>query len=174
MICSNPELPSISNCRTIPRKSRWKEYRINADQARTIREVFERYRDGEGLRIIARDLTARGVAPPRGRFWSAGTVRAMLRREMYVGVLVWGREGKEYKGGTRIRVERNEEQLTRAARPDLRIIEGDLWHAVRERIARWERTEGRRGPAGPQPKYTLSGLARCGVCGGRMHVGNSC
>src|SRR6266516_4772024 len=40
-------------------------------------------------------------------------------------------------------------------------------------IARWERAEGRRGPAGPRPKYTLSGLARCGVCGGRMHVGNS-
>ena len=152
---------------------RWKEYRINAERARTIREVFERYRDGEGLRIIARDLTARGVTPPRGRFWSAGTVRAMLRREMYVGVLVWGREGKEYRGGTRVRVERQNEQLTRAVRPELRIIDDDLWNAVHDRIAGWERKEGRRGPAGPQPKYTLSGLARCGVCGGRMHVGNS-
>jgi hypothetical protein len=72
-----------------------REYRINSDQARTIREVFERYRDGEGLRVIAPDLTARGVAPPRGRFWSAGTGRAMLRREMYVGVLVWSTIAEE-------------------------------------------------------------------------------
>ncbi|HEX9297162.1 MAG TPA: recombinase family protein [Polyangiaceae bacterium] len=152
-------------------------YRINETEARVVREIFERYASGEGLKAIAKELNARGVSSPRagargkGR-WMPSAIHAMLRNERYRGTLIWGRCGKTYRGGTRVRVTRSQAQCVRAERPDLRIIADDLWKAAHARFSTKVRM-GRQSPRGTAPKYLLSGLSRCGVCGGRMQVTNS-
>jgi site-specific DNA recombinase len=74
------------------------EYRVNAQHAEVIREIFRRYAAGEGLRTIAKDLNQRGVPSPtagrRGRgYWQLGGIQPMLRRERYLGRLIWS-QGK--------------------------------------------------------------------------------
>jgi len=111
------------------------EYRINPVQADLIREVFQRYADGDGLRTIAKDLNARRAPAPRaGRrgtgSWAPSTLHAILRRDRYRGVLVWGKKEKTYKGGTKVRVDRVEAEWTSIEVPELRIVDDALWTAV--------------------------------------------
>jgi site-specific DNA recombinase len=149
------------------------EYAINEREAAVVREVFRRYADGEGLRPIAADLNARRVPSPHaGRrgtgSWGPTSLHDLLRRERYRGSLVWGWRGTAYRKGTRVEIRRPAAQWTRAERPDLAIVDAELWTAVHDRIA----AEARGGTwrHGREPKSLLAGIARCAACGGPMHM----
>ncbi len=152
------------------------DYKINPAEAKVIVDIYEQYIAGSGLRTIVKGLNERRIPSPkagkRGRgFWSVGAVWEMLRRERYRGTLIWGHREKAYRSGTKVRIVRAEEKRTFAERPDLRIVSEELWQAAQARIAKNQRQNiGKRAPEGRPPKYMLSGLARCGVCGGSMKV----
>jgi site-specific DNA recombinase len=152
------------------------DYEINAEEAAIVREVFERRAAGDGYRAIAKALNRRGVAAPKaGRrgsgSWAPTMVREMLLRERYAGVLVWGKAAKAYRGGTKVRLARAAADCIRVERPELRIIPSELWDATRATV-RTRKEPWRAGAAGPTPRYLLSGLARCGECGGPIQVAN--
>lgn len=159
------------------------EYRVNPDQAEIVREVWQRYYlDGHGIRMIAKDLNARRIAPPtvgrRGTAsWSPSVIWFIARNERYLGRLRWGRFRKGYRGGTKVREIRPEAEWIRADAPHLRIIDAELQAAAEQRWrsvedARARASSGRAGAAGPRPRYLLSGLARCAECGGPMQAIN--
>ncbi|MFK7986765.1 MAG: recombinase family protein [Sandaracinaceae bacterium] len=148
---------------------------INEEQADLVRELFERYAEGAGLRALAKRLNERGVPPPRAGkrgtgSWSSSAIRAMLRRDLYRGELIWNRFQKTYRGGTKVRVERPPEEWVHVDVPELRIIPEELWKRVQDR----HRNNARlgRSPRGRKPKYLLTGLARCAECGGPMTASN--
>jgi hypothetical protein len=151
------------------------EYRINAEQAHVVRNIFEWYGQGWGLKRIVKQLNADKVPPPtagkRGTgSWSASALHAMLRRDRYRGLLTWGKSAKGYKRGTKVRSPRPQQDwITKASH--LAIVEDDLWLRVQARVAANARGEApNRG--GRPPTYLLSGLARCGKCGGPIAVNN--
>ncbi len=152
------------------------DYKVNLTEARTIVTIFEQYAAGWGLRTIVKDLNERAVPPPRAgkqgrRHWFTSAIWEMLRRERYLGKLVWGESEKAYRSGTKVRLVRVLDKRTTAERPDLRIVSDELWQAVQARIACHRRkNNGARGPRGAPPKYLLSGLAVCAVCGGSIKV----
>jgi site-specific DNA recombinase len=138
------------------------EYRINEAEANIIREIFGRYAEGEGLRRLAKDLNARGIGSPRAGkrgtgSWSPSVIHAMLRRERYRGILVWGRKGKTYKGGTRVHVDREQRDWTSAEMPGPRIVSEELWAAVQARIGQSERFGPLATGAGPLPRCSCPG-----------------
>jgi len=152
------------------------EYRINEEQAKIVREIFRRYAAGEGLRTIAKDLNARGVEPPKAGkrgtgSWSFTSIRAMVHRERYRGLLVWGKREKTYRGGTKVRVARPASNWVTIEVPELRIIDDELWAAVQARNEGRTRTTG-SAARGPRARYFLSGVARCAECGGPIKVNN--
>ncbi len=142
---------------------------VDERPAAIIREIFQRYADGEGLRAIAKNLTAREVPGPRGKAWVPSCLHAMLRRELYRGVVTWGSAAKVYRGGTRARTFTHERsQVTRIA-PELRVIPEELWQRVATKIAGQTRSGPQPG-AGAPPRYLLSGILRCANCKGPMTV----
>lgn len=148
---------------------------INEEQAALVRELFERYAEGDGLRALAKRLNSRGVPPPRAGkrgtgSWSSSAIRAMLRRQLYRGELVWNRFQKVYRNGTKTRIERPPSEWIHVDVPELRIISPELWERVQERHRRNAKVSGVR--KGPRPKYLLTGLARCAECGGPMGATN--
>lgn len=156
------------------------EYAINEEQARIVVEIWQRFASGDSERTIACDLNARGIPSPnvgrRGtRSWSPNCVRELVRRERYRGLLVWGKIGAEYRGGTRVTFERKDADVSMVERPELRIIDEELYERVQNRIATAKERSGRDGFKEHQPKYLLSGkeLSRCAECGGPMQVNNS-
>jgi hypothetical protein len=81
---------------------------IDETQAAVVREVFERYAKGEGLRTICKSLSERGISSPRAGkrgigAWAPSAVHAMLRRPHYIGRMEWGHVHKTYKSSTRVR-----------------------------------------------------------------------
>jgi DNA invertase Pin-like site-specific DNA recombinase len=174
-----------------------RELRIVEEEANIIRDIYARCAAGQGARTIAAALNRKGVPKPRaqqGRAdgWSVSTVRAVLRRPLYRGEIVYGRTAKAYgrelrkvyRGTKREKgqIPKPEKTWTRCDLPDVadrvRIIDPDLAARVdarlddrRERyIASRIRNDG-RAPEKAHGKYLLSGgMLICPTCGGHFEA----
>ncbi|MDP1628816.1 MAG: recombinase family protein [Parvibaculum sp.] len=147
---------------------------IVEEEAAIVRRIFESFTGGQSPRAIAHALNAEGIAPPRGRAWNASTINGsatrgngILRNPLYAGRLVWNRLRmvKDPETGRRVSRPNPESEWQVTAAPDLAIVDAALYDAVQAM------KEGRAGVAPrlqQRPKRILSGLLRCGGCGGGM------
>ena len=155
---------------------------VNPTESAVVRRLFERYVAGEGgLTTLAKELNAQGVPPPRGhrRGWSPTCIRAILHRPLYRGMVVWNKTQSIYRDGTQTSRKRPQAEWMTFDAPDLRIIPEELSRRVDAKIKRtaaiFARTPDGRlfgHPSGAdlRSQYLLSGLAKCGVCGGSLAV----
>ncbi len=146
--------------------------RINETEAKVVQSIFLWYLDGWGLRRIAIKLNHDRVPSPRAGSrgtgsWAPSTIRAMLRNERYRGVYVHGRMKRTRAGGRRIATKAPESEWVQVEIPEWRIIEDETWAEVRAGTERRSRNTTAPGPAA---KYALTGIARCGHCGGSIGV----
>jgi len=160
------------------------ERTINPAQADIVRRVFREYANGISPLMIARRLNDEGIAGPEGKLWFHGTLRGHAKRgtgflnnELYVGRLVWNRQRyvKDPRTGKRVSRINPVEEWVITDVPALRIIDDALWEAAKARqasiaiqyegqIAATRQAIGMRSTV--RPKSLLSGLLKCGVCGG--------
>jgi site-specific DNA recombinase len=98
----------------------------------------------------------------------------VLHRELYRGVIQWNRTRKRGADGQVRPQPRPEADYIDRSAPELRIVPEDLWLAAHQAMdAAVERHPGRGfGPWGPggRGSYLLTGLAKCGECGGGIEV----
>jgi site-specific DNA recombinase len=162
---------------------------IDPEEATVVRKIFALYDSGVGLKAIAKRLTAErapepkprglrdGVTPPG---WAPSTVRTILCRDLYRGVIVWNKSRKRDEWGQQRQRPRPADEWMRTPDESLRIIPDDLWKRV---ASRRRDTEGKAirfesGRISGRPPKTasqnlLAGLAVCGVCGGGLVVETS-
>jgi hypothetical protein len=150
---------------------------VDVAEADTVRQIFTAFAARRSPRQIADELNRSGTPAPhdggRGnkglRGWGHTTIRSMLSNERYTGQVTWNTHkwlrvpGK----GTRRRVARPAgEHVTRTIEA-LRIVDATTWDRVQARFSANKRT-GRPGrPTGSVGAgHLLSGLIKCGVCGG--------
>ena len=152
--------------------------RINGAEAGIVRRIFLEYAAGRSPRAIAVGLNRDGVAGPRGHGWGASTINGnhtrgtgVLNNQIYVGKLVWNklRYLKDPDTGKRRSKVNKPDAVIEKDVPHLRIVDQDLWDAVKRRQEEvmlgqqqsktqpWDRR---------RPRYLLSGLTKCGACGG--------
>lgn len=153
---------------------------INENQAAIVRRIFREFAEGRGLKAIVIGLNDDRIpSPAAGRrgsgSWSQACVHAMLRNERYQGVYVHGRVKRVKRGGKKIVVARAKSDpsmtLTRKVIPEWRIIDEATWDAVHARIDKRKRSmDMERRDWAPTARYALSGIAKCGVCGGAIGV----
>jgi DNA invertase Pin-like site-specific DNA recombinase len=172
---------------------------IDEAQGREVRRIFEWYAAGRSPRWIAERLNEEGVLSPgsdwhrtkrrRDGKWLASAIHGdpkrgsgILNNEMYIGRYIWNRRRsrKKLKSGDREYLLRPSEEWIAISHPELRIVSEDIWQRVKARQR--ERTahigaQVRRGlselhgyATGAYPKYLLSGLLQCGVCGSNLVV----
>ncbi|WP_180899768.1 recombinase family protein [Martelella soudanensis] len=160
---------------------------IDDAEANIVRRIFREFASGVGPRTIARTLNEEGIPGPNGKPWGDTTIRGhvkpgtgLINNELYIGRLIWNRLRyiKDPSTGKRVsRLNPESEWLTREV-PELRIVDDELWQAVRERQAaiadkyanvteavrkhhKKNQLNGKR-----RPRSLLSGLVFCGCCGG--------
>jgi site-specific DNA recombinase len=96
----------------------------------------------------------------------------MLFQPLYRGEVVWNRQRKRDQWGVKRYLNRPEEQWIRIPAPDLRIVPEDLWQAAHRRLDRTRQMYAGTGTRPPLDRrrtdYLLSGLAKCGECGGSL------
>ena len=152
---------------------------INEEEARTVRRIFTDYTRGKSSRTIAMELNRDGVPAPQGREWGPSTIHGnrergtgILNNEMYVGRLVWNRLRylKDPDTGKRVSRLNPESEWVIQEVPELRIIEQDLWDAVKARQAETTFSQPARGNEAlserRRPRHLFAELIRCGCCSG--------
>jgi len=162
-----------------------KRHIVIEHEAEIVREIFTRYADGESPRKICDDLNARGVPSPgstwkrvtrRSRGWMGsalvGTAKqftGILRRELYIGQVIWNRRRTKRVPGTSKRIAeiRPESDWIIQDHPELRVIDDALWSRVQARLkqCRKKAHKNNKRSRGRPSKYLLSGLMKCGECG---------
>jgi DNA invertase Pin-like site-specific DNA recombinase len=156
------------------------ERRINVGEAAIVRRIFEEFANGRSPRAIGQSLNKEGIAGPAGRSrgpstiygnWRRGT--GVLNNELYIGRLVWNRQQfvKDPNTGKRQARLNSETNWVIEDVPHLRIIDDQLWNRVKERQQQsrsriMTENKGIRSERARRPNYLLSGLLKCGTCGG--------
>lgn len=132
---------------------------VREDEAVIIREAAARVLAGESMSSVCRDLAERGVTTPTGRHWQPRTLRRLL-----ASARISGR-----------REHRPRASADTGTRPLVgEIVAEDAWGAIitpeqsdRLRALLTHPDRQRFSPATGRT-YLLSGILRCGRCGGRM------
>lgn len=151
-------------------------------EAKVVRQIFDAFAAGRSPRAIAHAFNREGIPGPRGRPWGPSTIYGNWRRgtgilnnELYIGRLIWNRQRfvKDPESGKRIAKPNPEAEWIIESVPDLRIVADDLWHQVKQRQSATrallvEDRNGVRAERARRPLYLLSGLLKCGSCGGGM------
>ena len=163
---------------------------IIPEEANTIRRIFREFASGKSPKAIAVELNRDGLLGPLGRAWGDTSIRGHVSRgtgiinnELYAGVLVWNRQRfiKDPSTGKRVSRINPESQWIRTEVPHLKIIEDELWNAVRARQAQISALVGpnpantlegrmKRVHLANRPVRLLSGLLTCGCCGGKYGI----
>ena len=166
---------------------------IHEPEAEVIRRIFRLYGiDAHGLKHIAKTLTREGVPPPTPfiqkdttkpqpvKGWATDTVRSILKRDLYHGVIVWNKSKKRTSWGKVQQRRRPQSEWISVPAEHLRIVPEELWQRVASIRQEYESQtlrffDGRL--AGRPPKHgvtnLLAGLSTCGICGGGLIVETS-
>lgn len=119
------------------------------ERAHLVREIFERYLAGQGVRGLAlwlsRDL---GMQAANGGVWRPVTLVRMLTNPVYCGDVVHGR--------------RTDGPVTRVVGNHDPLVSRELFERVQDMFEKRKAVAPRHATG----KYPLAGVAKCGVCGG--------
>ncbi|GGB65156.1 recombinase family protein [Henriciella pelagia] len=156
------------------------EREIIPSEAAIVRRIFQEYALGKSPRAIAVDLNRENIPSPRGGKWHPSTIANSQRRglgiincDLYRGKIIWNRTTELREPGTNRRIPRlnDESKLVTADAEHLRIVPDKLWQAVKEKQERTAKG-ARTFRDAKRPKYLLSGLLKCGECGGGFNKAN--
>lgn len=149
------------------------EFEIDEEQAKWVRWIFQQFADGWSAQKIAFELNSRGIPSPRKGTWAVSALygspdkgSGVLNNELYIGRYVWNRSQwvKDPDTTKRQRVDRPESEWLRRDVPHLRIIDDELWEAVKKRRAGPRETGG--AGKGRRAKTLFGGLLKCPHCNG--------
>ena len=123
-------------------------------------------------------LNEEGIPSPRGGLWNASTINGsrqrrngILNNELYRGRIIYNRQTfmKDPETGKRLSRPNPESKWVTTEVPHLRIIDEETWETVQIIKDRYSSLRGNRRQT---KKRLLSGLVRCGACGGNMTIVN--
>ena len=150
------------------------ERTINEQEADIVRRIFREYAGGKSPRAIAVGLNKDGIPSPSGKKWGQSSINGhrargtgILNNEFYAGRIVWNRVTEDRDpdtGSRRVTVNPKEEWVIKEA-PELRIVDDSMWEAVTQRKDALAQKRDTFWKA-QRPRYLLSGLIKCGECGG--------
>lgn len=143
---------------------------IVEDQAELLRELFTRYAGGEGLSSITKDWIERDIRTYRGGKMSIFALRRFIRQPLYKGELIMNKYITPSVRSKR-KLNKDESTIYRRYRPDLIIIEPDLWDKCNSIMDQnmLKMKETTNGKIGYRPNILtdklFSKVIVCGECG---------
>lgn len=120
-------------------------FRVDEEEARTVREIFERYNLGDTIAQIITSLNERGIKTSLGRDFKPTSLHTILRNKRYIGIYAYN--GKEVPGGMP------------------RILDDDLFYSVQEKLKANEKARAR---SRKNVDYLLTTKIFCGYCNAQI------
>lgn len=164
-------------------------YLLVEQEARWVREIFERIATGESLRKVCAWLQQAGVPTPHAKrmkkrdadgerlpvaeplypspYWRAASVSCILANPVYRGEAVYGQRERRIENGRKVlRAAPPEKERVRIEVPPLVSVQ--LWQRCQEQLKVNRENSGTRNDR----RHLWAGLMRCPVCGNRMEACN--
>lgn len=155
---------------------------VDKEAAVVVRDIFQRFADGNSYRLIVMSLNERKILSPTAYkeskgsnfvccnldrsnskgLWTQSTIEKILKDEVYIGTLVQGKSHPiSHKNKKRKKVPKEDWIRTYEAHEP--IISAELWEKVQTRIKSRVRSSRITQTLSP-----LSGKVKCAVCGRPM------
>lgn len=131
---------------------------INEEEAVVVREIFNRYLQGEGLDTISNVLNQRGIVTKQGKSWERVTVKILLENQTYYGALRWNYR----KGGRKVNSPEDWIIIDDVYEP---IIEKDVFIRAQQIMS----SRRLKHPRELASDFIFSGLLTCGRCGAQLY-----
>ena len=137
---------------------------INEEEAKVIRQMYRWYtEEGFGGAKIANMLNEHGIKTKRGNNWSQNSVCRILTNEIYTGKIINGKEEvADFLTGQR--KEKDESEWLVTIRPELRIIEDEIFDRAQE-ILKGRHDSFKMTHERQSNKHLFSTLIKCKDCG---------
>ncbi|HHY68204.1 MAG TPA: recombinase family protein [Alicyclobacillus sp.] len=153
-------------------KDKDKRLRINEEEAKIVRLIYQWSLEGMGRVQIAERLTEMGIPSPSGKkVWAHATVLKILRNPKYKGDQVYGRVKwtKQEDGTYRTRTVKDPSKLTVKEAAHEPIIDPETWEKVQEAIDRRNTLPVKKNTDLVNP---FAGILRCKKCGKAILANN--
>ena len=135
-----------------------------------VREIFERYANGEKQREIAISLGERGVRTKRGNAPENRWVDYILWNPCYIGKIRWTPDGKKLVGRQRDFRNENIKVFDGNWQP---LISQELWDKVQKMLDDQKKAYPKYAKRQQPVDYMLKGLVRCGACNGPIAMAST-
>ncbi|MEW9122024.1 MAG: recombinase family protein [Thermotaleaceae bacterium] len=142
------------------RKRNNSKLEIVPEEAAIVRDIFELYATGKGLKAIANHLNHKGFKTKRGNAFSTSAIKEIITNPVYIGKIRfnrfenWNERRRKGKNLDPIIVDGNHEP----------IVPQDLW----EKVQLLQQKKSSVSPRQFVGNYTLTGLIRCPKCDAAM------
>lgn len=137
--------------------------------ADVVKEIFQRYADGEGQREIAVSLGQRGVRTKQGNMPENRWVEYILYNPCYIGKIRWTPDGskvvskRDYNNDNIMVIDGNWKPL----------ISIELWDKVQEMLTAQKNAYPKYAKKQQPVQYMLKGLVRCSCCDGTLAMASA-
>ena len=134
--------------------------------ANIVREIFDRYANGDKQREIAISLGERGVRTKQGNMPENRWIDYILRNPCYIGKIRWSLEGvravskRDYDNDNIMVVDSNHEPL----------VSIEIWNKVQKMLDNQKKAYPKYARKEQPIDYMLKGLVRCSACGSTLAV----
>jgi DNA invertase Pin-like site-specific DNA recombinase len=164
---------------------------IDETEAAVVLRIYEAVADGIPVGRICKELNDEGIPSPSGVTWRVHSIsgegtrgKGILHNELYHGWLIYNRTRKVVDPATgRRRYLQNPKSEWGITRVDhMQIVSDELWERVQARLHHRQAAalKERKFSAGRRPQLQdglgharpLTGLVKCGWCGGQKSVAN--
>lgn len=163
------------------------KYYVDPMVAPYVKQIFDMYISGMGIKLIARELTERNIPTPsmikkqyteaRGEVskrrattkWDIKAIQQMLNNDFYIGTLTLGKYKNRSINGKQIPVPKEEQHIFKHHHEP--IIDEQTFKLVQE-IIKSRTVEHYRGVKNQKRPNVFAGLLYCADCGTRLTSAN--
>ena len=144
-------------------------YLPDEETADIVREVFQRYANGEKQRAIAMTLGERGIRTKYGNLPENRYVDYMLHNPCYIGKIRWSQDG------TRVVSKRDydNENITVYDGNWKPLISMELWEKVQKMLEDQKKRYAKHSRTVQPIDFMLKGLVRCSSCEGTLAMSSA-
>ncbi|WP_411503450.1 recombinase family protein [Brevibacillus centrosporus] len=131
------------------------------DEAPIIQKIFEMIAGGHGRQAVVKHLDSLGIKPPEGDLWEQSTISHIIKNEVYLGHIIWGKEKHLKRNGKRVKKKVPPELWIRHEGAHEALITQEQFDEANTALRdRW-RAPTKEGVGLSNP---LAGIIKCGVC----------
>lgn len=140
---------------------------VNEEEAKLVRHIYNKYLDGKGLHIIARELREEGYKTKNGKSeWTNKAIRTILQNEKYAGDLLQKKTITPNFLTHEKKYNRGEEEMVYIRDHHEPIIDRETFDFVQAEFKRKSEVY-KSDNSKHSNRYAFSGKIKCGCCGRR-------